>query len=109
MEIREWAKLQEEMLKAQLSVLRRFLADTPENRAKITEKTRKRKSQMSIVIDVLSQAGGPLHIHEIIRRVEATHGIRLDRESLVSAMTKKVLRGVVFVRVSPNTFGLREG
>ena len=108
MELREWVKLQEELLKAQLTVLRRHLADTPEHREAVAVRTRQRMSQMSMVIDILAAAGGPLHIHEIIRRAEAAHGAKLDRESLVSAMAKKVRKGVVFERVSPNTFGLRK-
>ncbi len=64
-------------------------------------------SQLDLVEDVLIQDGKPLHIHEIIDRVEKSRGQRLDRESVVSALTKKVTRGERFVRTGKNTFGLK--
>jgi hypothetical protein len=32
----------------------------------------------------------------------------LDRESVVSALTKKVRKGEIFVRTGPNTYGLKD-
>ncbi len=34
-------------------------------------------------------------------------GVAVDRESLVSSLAKKVVRGDRFVRTAKNTFGLR--
>lgn len=59
--------------------------------------------------DVLLEAGRPLHITEIIKRVERAHGVRLDRESIVSALCKKLARNERFVRTDRNTYGLKEG
>ena len=67
-----------------------------------------RKSQISIVHEVLKGAGHPLHINSIIDTARERHGISLDRDSLVSAITKKVKRGEIFIRTGRNTFGLRE-
>jgi hypothetical protein len=63
---------------------------------------------MSIINEILSAAGTPLHVSEIIRLAEQHHGTKLDRESMVSALTKKVKKGVGFVRTGPNIFGLKE-
>jgi len=60
-----------------------------------------------MITDILSAAGTPLHISEIIRRVEQQCGTKLDRESMVSALTKKVKKDVGFVRTGPNIFGLK--
>ena len=65
-------------------------------------------SQLDLVYDILSRAGIPLHITEILRRVLADHGVGLDRESVVSALSKKVTRGVRFVRTDRNTFAVRK-
>jgi hypothetical protein len=65
------------------------------------------KSQMSVVTDILSSAGTPLHVAEIMRQAKEQYGVNLDRESVVSALTKKVKKGVAFVRTGPNTFGLK--
>jgi hypothetical protein len=46
-------------------------------------------------------------VTEIIDRVEKVHGVRLDRESLVSALAKRVVREDRFVRTDRNTFAVR--
>ncbi len=105
MELIEWAKLQEELLKAQLGVIRGYLRnEEPGGRER---KAPQRKSQMSIVTDILSSAGMPLHVAEIMRQAKERYGVNLDRESVVSALTKKVSKGVAFVRTGPNIFGLK--
>lgn len=66
----------------------------------------KRKSNMDIVYDILIAAKGPLHIQDILQRAQKDHHRPLHRESLVSALTKKVLDQNVFTRTAPNTFDL---
>ncbi len=50
----------------------------------------------------------PLHVNEIIGRIAHRFGIKIDRESLVSTLTKKVVRRDRFFRAGKNTFGLLE-
>jgi hypothetical protein len=57
--------------------------------------------------DVLRKAGTALHISEILARIQSTYRVSVDRESLVSSLTKKVIRGDRFVRTDKSTFGLR--
>ncbi len=64
-------------------------------------------SQIAMVQDVLSRAGKPLHVSEIIERVAKLHGFKLERESIVSTLTKKVNRGDRFVRTDKNVFALK--
>jgi hypothetical protein len=66
-------------------------------------------SQVDLVEDILEAAGESLHINEIIARVEKAHDVTLERESIVSALTKKVTRGERFVRTDKNTFALKGG
>ena len=106
MDLTEWAKLQEELLRAQLSVVRGYLrSEDGETRRK--DSPSQSTSQMSIITDILSAAGEPLHVSEIISRAAKQYGVTLDRESMVSAMSKKVKKGVTFVRTGPNIFGLK--
>jgi hypothetical protein len=95
----------EASLDAQLRAVRRLRKG-----GGIQEKGRRRTgmSQVDLVYDILRRAGVPLHVTEILRRVQADHGVRLDRESVVSALSKKVARGVRFVRTDRNTFAVRE-
>jgi hypothetical protein len=61
---------------------------------------------MDVVHDILFAAKGPLHITDIIQRAKQDHRRPLRRESLVSALTKKVLDHHTFSRTAPNTFDL---
>jgi hypothetical protein len=90
-------------LEAQLRAVRRLRGGEQADKPRI-----RRKSQVDMVYDILLEAGRPLHVEEVIKRVEKAHGVRLDRESIVSALSKKVLRKDRFVRTDRNTFALRE-
>jgi hypothetical protein len=66
----------------------------------------KRKSNMNIIYDILLSAKKPLHVNDIIQRAKEEYHRSLHRESLVSALTKKVLDQNTFTRTAPNTFDL---
>ncbi len=91
--------LHEELLKAQLQVIRRLRE--PKKR-----ETKSSRSNMSVVIDLLRQSDHPMHVSEIIAQAKERYDITLDRESLVSALVKKIRSGIV-ARTAPNTFTLR--
>ena len=67
----------------------------------------KSRSQIDIVFDILSLSGEPLHISQIIADAEQKFGMKLERESLVSALSKKVMKEDRFVRTGKNTFALK--
>ena len=69
-------------------------------------KSGRSQSHIAVVEDILRAAQGPLHISEIITRAQARYQLHLSRESLVSALTKKVLDHHTFTRTAPNTFDL---
>jgi hypothetical protein len=91
-----------ESLDAQLRAVRRLRskggAEVPPERG---------MSHTDMAYDILARARKPLHVTEIIDRVEKVHGVRLDRESLVSALAKRVAREDRFVRTDKNTFAVR--
>jgi hypothetical protein len=61
-------------------------------------------SNMDMAIDILRRAQRSLHISEIIAQVKTKYGVPLDRESLVSALVKKIHRHQGLSRTAPNTF-----
>jgi hypothetical protein len=63
-------------------------------------------SQVDMAYDILKRARSPLHVSTIIERIQQAFGVSVDRESLVSSLTKKVVRGDRFTRTAKNTFGL---
>jgi DNA-directed RNA polymerase delta subunit len=89
-------------LEAQLRAMRRLRESTGEQEPKP-----KGMSQIDMAEDILARAQKPLHISRIIDEIERIHGVRLDRESLVSALSKRVVREDRFVRTGKNTFALK--
>jgi hypothetical protein len=88
---------------AQLRAVRR-LRQTPD--ASPAGPPAKSMSQVDMAYNILKRARSPLHISVIIERIHAVFGVEVDRESLVSSLTKKVLRGDRFTRTEKNTFSL---
>ena len=94
----------ESALDAQLRAVRRLRS----GKSQEPEVRRRRgRSQIDLAEDILRRAGKELHVTEIIERVARTHQVQIDRESLVSALSKKVDRGDRFERTAPNVFALR--
>jgi hypothetical protein len=60
-----------------------------------------------MAFDILKRARSPLHVSEILERIQTHFHLTVDRESLVSSLTKKVARGDRFLRPEKNTFSLR--
>lgn len=91
-----------ESLEAQVRALKK-LRGSPE-----AEKPRsKSMSQLGIVLNILTRAGRSLHASEIIAEAEKVFSVKLERESLVSALSKKVMKGDRFIRTGKNTFALK--
>ncbi|MCX5845954.1 MAG: hypothetical protein NTW12_06305 [Deltaproteobacteria bacterium] len=101
MDMKEWAKFQESLLKSQLKIIRDFLKDDAEPEP---PPRRKQRSQIETVYDVLTEAKEPLHLSEIIRRAKSDFNVVMEPGSIVSALTKKVNSGRMFRRVAPSTF-----
>jgi hypothetical protein len=92
----------EASLDAQLRAVRRLRRGAPA----VATGRPKGRSQVAMAYDILKAARGPLHITDLLQRIEARFGVAVDRESLVSSLTKKVALGDRFVRTEKNTFGL---
>lgn len=98
----------ESSLEAQLRAVRRLRAPIPGTRKAAGGGAKAQKagmSQINMAFDVLS-SGQSLHIQEILSAIRERFGIEVDRESLVSALSKRVARGDRFQRVAKNTFSL---
>jgi hypothetical protein len=94
------------MSRAQLQALRRLRRSTARGPAPAAGTRPKRMSQIDMVHDILRSAKGPLHISEILTLVAKRYGVTLDRESVVSALAKRVAREDRFIRAGANTFAL---
>jgi hypothetical protein len=91
----------ESLLSAQLRVVRQLKAPKP---TKPKREAFKGMSNISMALDILRRAPKPLHVSEIIAQVKTKYGVTVDRESLVSALVKKIHRQPGLSRTAPNTF-----
>lgn len=94
----------EASLEAQLRAVRRLRQGDP---PPAEPRPHKGLSQVDMAFDILKKARSPLHVSLILERIQASFGVTVDRESLVSSLTKKVARGDRFLRPEKNTFALR--
>jgi hypothetical protein len=96
----------ESLSKAQLNTLRRLRRSTRQQNPTLKVKSARSMSQIDMAYDILRSAGRPMHISDIMALVSKRHGVTLDRESIVSAITKRVARKDRFVRTGPNIFSV---
>jgi hypothetical protein len=94
----------EASLDAQLRAIRRLRKGDP---GVPRPSRRAGPSQVDMAYEVLKKARAPLHVSDLLTRIQASFSVAVDRESLVSSLSKKVARGDRFLRSGKNTFGLR--
>lgn len=95
-----YLQYQKEIAESKLKIINRF--------QKGVKPKQKRTSKIEIAKNVLHIAGRPLHVAEIIQLAKRDFEVELDRDSIVSAILKKVKADKSFIRTAPNTFALKE-
>ena len=95
-----YLQYQKEVVQAKLKVIERFQQQD-------SQPTQKRTSNLDIVQNILIGAGHPLHVSDIIQMAQEKYQVDLNRDSLVSAILKKINAGQTFSRTAPNTFALK--
>jgi hypothetical protein len=64
-------------------------------------------SNVNMSFEILRRAKTPMHVDDLIVELARSYGVQPARDSLVSALSKKVAAGDRFEKSAPNTFGLR--
>ena len=100
--IDNYLEIQRELLQAQLRVVYHH-----QRKALPRGQQLKRTSNLTIVEDILQNSDEPLHISKIIQIAQKDYNVNLERDSIVSALIKKINAGKMFLRVAPNTFALK--
>ncbi len=101
MEVQDYLKVKQRLLEAQLKATKELLQQ-------FSPGTTLKKTQIETVIDILNDVDGSLHIKQIILLAKKKYNIDLDRETIVSQISKKIAKGSLFRRVAPNTYDLIE-
>lgn len=99
-QFKQYLQYQKEVAQATLKVIERFQQQGG-------GQPQERTSNIEIVENVLNSARRPLHVSEIIRMAEKDYQVQLNRDSIVSAILKKINAGQTFMRTAPNTFALK--
>jgi len=99
-EFKQYLQYQKEVAQAKIKIAERFQQQG-------SHQSKKRTSNIDIVQHVLNSAGHPLHVSDIIQMAEQQYQVQLNRDSIVSAILKKINAGQTFVRTAPNTFALK--
>lgn len=99
-QFKQFLLYQKEVAKATLKVIERF-------QQLGLRQPQQRTSNIEIVKNVLNSADRPLHVSDIIRMAEKDYQVQLNRDSIVSAILKKINAGQTFIRTAPNTFALK--
>lgn len=90
-------------LDAQLRAVRRLRGRRPQSQ----RTGGKGLSNVDMSVAILRRTKAALHVDDLIVAIAQTYGVQPARDSLVSALTKKVVAGDRFEKTAPNTFGLR--
>ena len=96
-------QLHKELLQSQLKIIYRLQRQSPQLKKKL-----KRTSKLDIVENILTSSDQPLHISKIIEIAKIDYNVTLERDSVVSAIIKKIHAGLRFERIAPNTFTLKK-
>jgi hypothetical protein len=94
-------------LEAELKEARAILSERPRGDA-LKTRTRPIRPNSSVwwTHKVLVQAGKPLHIDEIVKRVGELAGLTVRKSTLVSNLSRYVKQGDTFMRPEDGTYGL---
>jgi DNA-directed RNA polymerase delta subunit len=95
-----YLQFQKELTASKLKIIEQFQKGDQTKR-------NKRTSKIEIARNVLNDAGKPLHVTEIVKMAKKVYDVQLNRDSIVSAILKKVKAGKTFIRTAPNTFALK--
>ncbi|MCP3895634.1 MAG: hypothetical protein GY706_13555 [Bacteroides sp.] len=94
-----YLQYQKEVAQAKLKIVERLQQQD-------RRQPKQRTSNIDIVQNVLNSAGTPLHVSDIIQMAQKKYDVQLNRDSIVSAILKKINAGQTFIRTAPNTFAL---
>lgn len=94
----------ETLARAQVNAIRQLRKETGLSEAE--EPKIKSMSQIQAVYDILYFSKNPMHVNDIIIAAKRKLDIDIDKESLVSALSKRVKRQDRFTKTGPNTFAL---
>ena len=102
-EFSKYLDLFEELAKSTLDTVSKFRSGMP-----VSNSRSKRTYKFEYVESILRNAGKPLYINEIIDIAKRDYKATINKDSLSSAISKKIRAGSCIIRTAPNTFQFKE-
>ena len=97
----------EAMLEVQLQSVRHLLGKESHRLQPVRRTSHKRQSLVDMTLAILADEGCPVHVNDLVEMIESRFGRVTDRDSLSSALSKKVRQGVLLKRTASGTFATR--
>ena len=90
----------------QLKSVRQLLEDDGVQRTVRRKKGMRRQSLVDYAIKILTDENRPLHVNQLVDLLQERYDRSTDRDTISSALAKKVRQGVLVQQTGPATFGL---
>ena len=96
----------ETSLELQLKAVRQIQGEGDEPVTTRRKSGKRRQSLVDLSIEILTEAGKPMHVNDIVRHLLENFGRVTDRDSISSALGKKAKQGILVQQPAPATFEL---
>jgi hypothetical protein len=93
-------------LDSQLRAIRQLQGKTDSEPSLLPRRGRRRQSLVDFSVQILTDAGKPLHVNDLVRLLQQRFGRLTDRDTLSSALAKKARSGILLRQNAPATFAL---
>ncbi len=90
----------------QLRAIRQLRGKPDGEPAIVHRRGTRRQSLVDLSVQILTENGRPLHVNELVQLLQQRFGRLSDRDTLSSALAKKVRQGVLLRQSAPATFTL---
>jgi hypothetical protein len=91
-------------LESQLRAIR-CLQGKPEDEPAFPRRPgRRRQSLVDLSVQILTETRKPMHVNELVQRLQQRFGRMTDRDTLSSALAKQARQGILLRQSAPATF-----
>jgi hypothetical protein len=98
----------EVQLESQLRAIRQMQGKQDALKSPSPRQGRRRQSIVDLSINIITDEARPLHVNEIVQMLQQRFGRVVDRDTLSSALGKKVRNKLLLRQPAPATFALIE-
>ncbi len=99
-------KTLEALYESQLMGIRQLLDEYDVQKTERQKKGKRSRSLVDFITKILTEENRPLHVNQIVDLLQERYDRSTDRDTIASALSKKVRQGVLVQKTGPATFDL---